>query len=284
MIENLRGIQETVSFKANTKIRLCMNEEYESFPRHKHAPLEIIMPIVNQYAVTCGNQRFLLREGDILLIGPGVIHSIEAMAGKRLVFQADVSLLCGIKELETTLSVISPANMITPEDLPEAHERIQRLLLEIYDEYFSDAPLYEASIYSKLIEIFVLLGRNYSPNTNHVVSTTDKQRKYTERLFYICDYIDEHFNENITLDYAAKLSGYSKFHFSRLFKQFTNVSFYKYVNTKKIENAEKLLIEKDLSITEVSMRCGFSSLSSFIRMFKIIKGCTPTEFKAMYTS
>jgi AraC-like DNA-binding protein len=209
---------------------------------------------------------------------------MNADIGKRLIFQADFTLLHGIKELQATLSLISPVLLITAEDVPESYERIQKLILEISDEYFADAPLSEASIYSKLIEIFVQIGRSYSPNAKNFDNSVSKQREYTERFLSICDYINEHCSEDLTLDDVANLSGFSKFHFSRLFKQFTNVSFYKYLNKKRIESAEKLLMDKDLTITEVALRCGFSSLSAFIRMFKIIKDCTPTEFKAMYTS
>ena len=283
MIENLHGIKETVNFKANTTLRLYANEDCENYPSHWHAPLEIIMPLKNQYRVTCCNTTFTLNEGDVLLINPGIIHSMEAIAGKRLIFQADFTLLHGIKELETTLSIISPALLITAQDTPEAHERVQQLMLSISDEYFADAPLCEASIYSKLIEIFVLIGRSYSPNAKCFNNNISKQREYTERFMNICDYIIEHYNEDLTLDYVADISGFSKYHFSRLFKQFTNLSFYKYLNKKRIENAEKLLMDQELTITAVALRCGFSSVSAFIRMFKIIKDCTPTEFKTMYT-
>ena len=53
MIENLRGIQETVNFKPNTNIRLYINEDVEEYPAHWHAPLEIIMPLENTYQVSC---------------------------------------------------------------------------------------------------------------------------------------------------------------------------------------------------------------------------------------
>lgn len=103
-----------------------------------------------------------------------------------------------------------------------------------------------------------------------------------ERFLTIWDYINTHYSENLTLDKVADLSEFSKYHFSRLFKEFTNVSFYKYVNQKRIENAEKLLLNSDHNITEIAIACGFNSVSSFIRMFKIIKNCTPTEIKNMH--
>jgi AraC-like DNA-binding protein len=78
------------------------------------------------------------------------------------------------------------------------------------------------------------------------------------------------------------MSGFSKFHFERLFKQFTGTSFYKYVNQKRIVKAQEMLMEPNNTVTDVAVSCGFSSISSFIRMFKIHKGCTPSEFKNMY--
>ncbi len=80
----------------------------------------------------------------------------------------------------------------------------------------------------------------------------------------------------------ADLAGFSKYHFSRLFKNFTGLSFYKYLNKKRIEHAEELLVDPSLSITEVALQSGFTSLSAFIRMFKQIKDCTPTEFRNLY--
>ncbi len=282
MIEILNGIQETVNFKKDTSLRLYNNDKTENYPKHWHAPLEIIMPTENWYHADCSGISYDLREGDILIINPGVIHSLDAPPkGKRLIFQADSSILRPIRELDTTLSTIAPALLITAEEAPNCHEHIKELMLAIKDEYFSDMPMAEASVYSKLIEIFVWIGREYSPAAQRP-SSISRRREYTEKFLFICDYINEHCTEDISLDDAAQLAGFSKYHFSRLFKCFTNVSFYKYVNQKRIAYAENLLIDPSLSVTEVALQSGFDSLSSFIRMFKIIKGVTPTEYKSMY--
>ena len=83
---------------------------------------------------------------------------------------------------------------------------------------------------------------------------------------------------------VAALAGFSKYHFSRLFKEFTNISFYKYLNNQRISYAEKLLLDPNINITEVAIHSGYNSISAFMRMFKIIKNCTPTEFRNMYQS
>lgn len=283
MIEVLNGIRETVNFKENTNLRLYDNCEYENYPPHWHIPIEIIMPIANTYEAVCNNIPYHLRERDILIINPGVIHSLEAPAtGQRFIFQADYSILRRIKELDTTLSTIAPALLITPEENQTAHRHMQNLMFQMHSEYFSEHSMAEAAIYSKLIELFVWIGRECSPTAVNFSGAASRRKEYTEKFMNICEYINEHCTERISLDDVAQIAGFSKYHFSRLFKTFTNVSYYKYLNQKRIAHAENLLIEPTLSVTEVALRSGFDSLSSFIRMFKILKGCTPTEFKNMY--
>lgn len=284
MIENLKGIHETVNYKNNTNLRLYNNDNYENYPEHWHTPLEIIMTISNNYTVVLGNHIVELEIGDIILICPGVIHSLRAPDdGSRIIFQAEISMLQSIKELESVLSLISPAITITLKNAPEIYEEVKKLLLEISTEYNRGNSLLEASIYANLLKIFVLIGTNYTNNQRFDVGN-QKQKEYTEKFISICNYINEHCTESLTLDDIAKIAGFSKYHFTRLFKQFTNITFYKYLNQKRIAQAELLLINPQSSITEIALKSGFTSLSAFTRMFKLIKQCTPTEFRNMYVN
>ena len=287
MIETLNGIFETVNYKQNTSIKLYDNDQYEDYPPHWHTTMELIMPTDNIYTVECNNQTFTLREGDIILICPGCVHTLFAPPmGHRIIFQPDANALRFIKDIETLLNAIAPLIVITPESFPSTHGKIRELLIEIKNEYLSSSSSFsEAIIYSKLLEIIALIGRNYTRKSEtRAVHVMIKQEEYMKKFIEICNYIDEHCSEDLNLDDIANMSGFSKFYFSRMFRQFTNVSFYKYVNMKRIAKASELLTEPQNSITDVAINCGFSSLSSFIRMFKIIKGCTPTEFRNMYWS
>ena len=88
----------------------------------------------------------------------------------------------------------------------------------------------------------------------------------------------------MTLDQASGIAGFSKYHFTRLFKEFTHISFYQYLSQKRIALAEQLLANPDYSVTAVALNSGFSSLPAFTRMFRKHKGCTPTEFRNVYSS
>lgn len=283
MIEELNGIMETVVYKEIAGFRVHDNTDYEAYPDHWHTPIEIVMPIENYYDVSSKKELFTLQEGDLLLINSGVVHGMpSAIHGERLFLQVDFSLLHNVADIESMLSAIPQALLLTPATAPAIHERLKNLMLEIYKEYFSDSILASASIYSKLLEMLVLIGREYTGQRNAFYMASSRQKEHTEKFMAVCNYIHEHCMDDLCLDDIAAYAGFSKYHFTRLFKNFTGVSFYKYLNRKRIEHAEKLLVNPELSITEVALQSGFSSLSAFIRMFKLIKGCTPTEFRNLY--
>lgn len=285
MIESLNGLHETVNFKERTAFRLYDNTDYEEYPAHWHSPLEIIMPIKEGYTVEIKGTDYILAVGDIMIINSGVVHHLLAEKnGERLIFQPDFSLLHSISELESMLTIIAPAIVITGEKDPDIHGRLYQLMLEISEEYFGNLPLSEAAIYSKLLEMLILVGRKYSTRTDNFDVTQGKQQEYLEKFMNVCNYINDHCTEDLSLDDVAAVAGFSKFHFTRLFKQFTGQPFYRYLNRKRIDCAQKLLVDPQISVTEVALRSGFSSLSAFIRMFKIFQGCTPTEFRSMYNS
>lgn len=283
MIEMLNGIKETVLYKEIEGFKLHDNTDYEVYPSHWHTPIEIIMPIENDYEIASKNESYVLHEGDILLINSGVVHGMPSVIrGERLILQVDISMLHNVADIESTLSTIPQILLITDENASVIHERLKKLMLEIYQEYFSSSILISAAIYYRVIEMLVLMGREFTGMGNNEDSALSKQKEHTEKFMMVCNYIHEHYTEDLCLDNIAGLAGFSKYHFSRLFKNFTGLSFYKYLNKKRIEHAEKLLVDPELSITEVALQSGFSSLSAFIRMFKLIKNCTPTEFRSLY--
>lgn len=283
MIKNLTGIHETVDYRSDTLICLYDNNVNENYPPHWHATFEVILPVINTYRIVCGKKDYHLREGDILIICPCMIHELFAPeSGERIIFQPGLNKV-SIKELNLLISIISPALLITPEEYPLIYDRIHQLMLDIKEEYFNSASYAEASIFSKFLEILVLVGRSHKTFTQQQKDLSNsRQKEYVEKFLYITDYINDHFAEDLSLEDAADLAGFSKYHFSRLFKQYTDTSFYRYLNQKRISHAKNLLLDPQISVTDVALQSGFTSLSAFLRMFKQMNQCTPTEFRNMY--
>lgn len=308
MIYNLNGTYESPLYKKNTHICLYHNNIAEDYPPHWHMPLEILMPIEHSYTIIANDQRYDVNPYDILFIGSGVIHStIAPPEGQRFFLQIDVSRLKTITGINSVLAFVGKARLFTPENSPAIHRKLVKLFEEICEEYgageefdsmyaggddpntadiqeideISSTTLCEPIIYAKLLTMLTLIGRNHLDTIDSPATTQVKKMEYAGKLMAVCRYIDEHFTEDITLEEVAEKAGFSKFHFSRLFKQYTNDSFYKYVNQQRIAYAEELLSNPDLSITQIGIQCGYSSTSSFIRMFKQFQNCTPTDFRKL---
>lgn len=284
MIEFLDGVRETVIYPEQFGIRLFMNESTSDYPVHWHTAAEIIMPIENNYTAVIADIRYELKPGDILLIPPGELHELFApTSGKRLILQFDYSRLFHLNGLDSALAMMRPCIVLTGEQDKQLLKQLQPLLYEMMDEYFGSSLLKEAQSYSILLRFIVLLGRSLlAENRRHQPGQEPKRMKDINRFMNVCRFIREHCTENILVEDAAKEAGLSKYHFIRMFKQFTGVSFNSYLNQQRIHIAENLLIDPNLTITEVAMRSGFGSLSTFNRVFKQYKKCTPTEYKQLH--
>lgn len=282
MIKHLNGTRETVDYEEIPYLRIYRNVEFEEYPIHWHPAIEIIMPIASDYQVEISGEMHLLKPGDILAIAPGVLHRLLPTRGERLILLMDPGVFSGINKFDSILSFIQPSFLISEEENEGIHKRCQTLLKHAMSSYFGSEPFKEMDIFSDLLKVVSLIGRSFTTeNLLFNNAPGNKQQEYIEKFIELCEYINSHCDEDITLQFAAERVGFSKYHFARRFKDFTGNTFYKYLNHCRISHAENLLLDKNLNITEVALSSGFNSISSFIRMFKIVKGCTPTDFKKM---
>jgi AraC-like DNA-binding protein len=93
------------------------------------------------------------------------------------------------------------------------------------------------------------------------------------------DHIDAHFADELDLDRLARVAGVSKYHFTRSFEAVYRETPIRYLTRRRIERAQDLLRSANLTITEVCMLVGFSSLGSFSSRFRELVGETPTQYR-----
>jgi len=276
---------ELVTYKNNASMRIWYNHQTHGYSAHWHTALEIILPVENYYDVSTDQADFHIQPGEILVIPPGEMHTLIAPeSGNRFVFLFDLSLLNGIKGFSGIRAMMHGPIYITPETFPKTHSILHSILLQMKDEYFNESEFTELLITSLLLNFFVRLGNHYRSARNPFPEVqAPKHKVYIQKFSNLLGYIDQHYMENLTLEDMASYAGFSKFHFSRLVKQYTKDTFTDYLNQRRIRAAEELLAAPppDTSITEIAMRCGFSSISTFNRLFKQLKNCTPGEFRAL---
>lgn len=95
----------------------------------------------------------------------------------------------------------------------------------------------------------------------------------------IKEYIDSHMDERIDLATLAQLANTSQFHFSRQFKIATGSSPHQFVTQHRLEKVRSLLRNTEISLSEISVVCGFSSQSHMSTVFRKALGLSPGEFR-----
>lgn len=92
-------------------------------------------------------------------------------------------------------------------------------------------------------------------------------------------YVEEHYAEEITLDDMADMIGYSTYYFMKLIKEYLGMSFGDFLTSVRMNNAKKLLLSTNMSISEVGYSVGYNDANYFARVFKRQEKITPSEYK-----
>lgn len=277
----IENSQELVSYRRNTSHRIWLNDLPIRFDTHWHSALEIIMPVENYYDAIVSGISYRINPGEIFMVPPGELHSLEAPpTGKRFIFIMNISLITKLQGYAGIQSIFTHPLHITKADYPMIYDDVYQILIQIRNEYFKNGEYTELAIQALLLNLFIKIGENHN-NADELFPNVRlyKQKEYVQKFNQILEYIDDHYMEEITLEGVAYMAGFSKYHFSRLFKQYTDFTFCDYLCYRRIKAAEKYLEMPDLSITEVALQSGFPSISTFNRLFKQQKGITPSEYR-----
>jgi YesN/AraC family two-component response regulator len=107
----------------------------------------------------------------------------------------------------------------------------------------------------------------------------EQQNEETPLITKAKRFIGEHQSETLSLDQMARTLNVSTFHFCKIFKKATGLTFTDYLARTRIERAKNLLLNPNFRVSEVAYACGFISLTHFNRVFKRLVRKSPTEYR-----
>jgi len=275
--------------KGIPKFRIYKNTSCDDYPLHWHTGVEIVLPLENRYRVIHGNEIYDLMPDELCFINSGAMHQLAApkTKGVRIFIQFDLTLLYNLSEFDMMFSLLPPVLKMTEESHGETYRQVLVLVKEIIREYNDDKILRDATIYSDFIRLFLTVFKNeiHKRKTGSVPDAVNtKKNEHVRKLLSVCRYVNDHFTECLTLEGVADQFNFSKYHFSRLFKDFTHATFHQYLNNLRVTHAETLLANCELSVLDVALMSGFNSISTFNRVFKDQKLISPTDYRKKYAS
>lgn len=109
--------------------------------------------------------------------------------------------------------------------------------------------------------------------------STDKYEVTDNRILKVLKYIRKHIDQNITMEEMTNMCYLCKNHFIRLFKKEMEITPIQYINQKKIEKAQLMLITGNQSIKDIAYALSFENVYYFNRVFKKITGTTPLKYR-----
>jgi AraC family transcriptional regulator len=108
--------------------------------------------------------------------------------------------------------------------------------------------------------------------------------EYLKRILKVLVFIEDHIDEEMTLQQLATVACYSPFHFHRLFQGIVGETVHQYIKRLRLEKAARKLRKTDLSVTEIALDANYDTPSAFTKAFKQQMGKTPRSYRELDTA
>jgi AraC-like DNA-binding protein len=269
--------------------RVVEDERHTLFDCHWHEETEIVYMKEGSAVFQLGTDHYELHAGEALFIQSEALHAgfVADLSNDCLVnaIVFDLKLLSGGTYDVVQSKYIDPLleqKVFIPSHIrpnTEWEKRIISVIVSIVDLFEHKPVAFELIIKAKLFTLFAEFFENM-PETPQEPPITANVHK-AERLKKVLKYIDESFATRIQVKDVASLIGMSEGHFCRFFKSMVRKTPMEYINTVRINQAAKLLSHTDKKVIEIAMEVGLENPSYFIKLFKLHKNCTPSDFRKL---
>lgn len=255
---------------------------------HWHNYLQIALCIEGKGKFLFGCKQYEVSEGDIFIVNNFENHVAVTNPGETilflfLIFLPDLIALPGSRQFD--FEYLSPfwydaktfCNKIRKDE--ETAGKITPVMHEIKDVWDKKEMGYRHLVDANLKRILSLLIKHYKiSDMTDYATRIHSQVKIQPAI----NYIHQHFTENITLEEVAASIHMSESRFRHFFKDNTGVGFKEYIHFLRLNEAKKLLLTTDLSLSDIVEKAGFSGAYQFYHKFYLYLSMTPNEYRKYF--
>ena len=277
---------ENYGFDRFSAINLSTGYKERSYQVHWHPYGEIVLVGPGKTNIFMVNQRtYELVEGDFLLIWPMEMHGIiDADREKSLIIQFSNAFMNSLFDLQRIMHFYRNLHVLCINAHPQLVAGLIDIANRMKEIYLAAAPDRELRCCILLMEFMLTLDEHRDEFMPEIHSGDPYSCNDTvmRRLVMVTDYIKNNLTaDDLSQGAMARMAGISKDYFSRIFRSVTGMNYSKWLNMIRMERASELLINRDMTMTEIAMSAGFQSISSFNRVFRAEKGMSPGEYRAL---
>lgn len=263
-----------------------VDQEFLSNPLHFHELCELVLILESYGKRVVGNHVDSFSAGDLVLMGPNIPHiwrnddiflnPQHDERARAIVIYFPADFLLRLTDDQATISAMQQFIKRSKRGL-RFHGQTLEQATELIKSLAQKKSFSRITGFLNLIELLHqaeecenLASEGYKP-------TFGEQE--TNRINNVYIYVMQNFREEVSLGIAAELVNMTPNAFCRFFKRHTQKSFSKFVNEMRIGHACKLLMNKQLSISEICYQSGYQNLTNFNKFFKTIMRKSPREYR-----
>lgn len=254
----------------------------------------IISPFSRIYLVTEG-EGYITPQNNMFKLKPGFIYLVPSytLCGYHCTNDMSQYYLHFSHHLPNGLKIFDQLTVLNEVEASPLDYCLFERLLEINQGLglrYRDPNVYEKNSWSVnhlhyrpnniQLETLGIIKQLFShfikPGSKNIIQ--HGQQAFLKKIFR---YIAQHMYEEIRVEALADIACCSSDHFTRQFKKATGMRPMEFINKKRIEKAQELLITTTMSQKEISEQAGFNSQQYYTRIFKKISDCTPAEYRKM---
>ena len=276
---NIKLLSPTDSFLAERRKTPYFGNNW-----HYHNEIELLLIIKGQGVRIVGDNMSHFGDNQLVLLGSNLPHlfrneddetkEVDYIVIKFLYSLCDIPIF-KIPELKTVNNLLkrSARGVLFKS---EAVKNVKRKLIQLSKSQGVDKI-------TNLIEVLGNLSKqedfDYLASESYNIGLASKDK---ERTQVVIDFITQNYSENIRLEDLASLIHMTTNSFCRYFKENTGNTAFNFIREFRINKACQLLINSDQKISQICYSTGFNSVSTFNRIFKMIKGLSASNFRLNY--
>lgn len=249
---------------------------------HQHEAYEIffLTQLEGPASIMIDGQDYPIKEGCVAIIDSNLPHQTfyhQATFRKRYLIEVNPSLLKNELSQLVGTSIPDFFHKYTGVHALDHHtlSQIENVLKIIYDETIFREKYYEDLVLLRILEIIVLLNRQYE-NNERTSKASDRQSQLVEPIML---YIVENIREELALESISKLFFIDKTYLARAFKAYTGQTVHSFINERKIESAKRYIaLHPNAKTKEIAAYLSFKDTSYFCKLFKHHTGKTVHAF------
>ncbi len=232
-----------------------------------HEAIEMLFVKKGEIRVLVDGEMMRGHPGDLIVINSNRLHSVESMDGSTVFYclRIDKHMM---DEFFSESDVVMFKQHVSDEFLHSLFDLIA-------DEVYSKKEYFRISAKGMIMQLCVYLWRKYR------VEAKANSGKDSQKVAAVKDaikYLRANCEERMDVSDISEHVGYSKFYFSRIFKEYTGMSIVEFLNYERCNRADEMMSD-GMSVGAAASFCGFNNMSYFTRTFRKYKGRVPSSKK-----